>query len=57
MRKEIKLVFFATDRTYKVITVRNSTDYNPGEILSKAEVDDLCDHTNWEVVILSNRKS
>lgn len=37
---------------YKVITVKNSTVYNPGQVLCKSEVDDLCNNSNWDVTIV-----
>lgn len=40
---------------YKVITVKNSTAYHPGQILCKNEVDDLCHNNNWDVTIVGYR--
>lgn len=39
-------------KDYKVISVRNSTRYAPGQILTMAEVSDLCEDASWDVVIL-----
>ena len=36
---------------YGVASVKNSTDYSPGQVLSKQEVTDLCEVTSWEVTI------
>lgn len=40
---------------YRVITVKNSTVYRPGEVLCKNEVDDLCRNNNWDVTIVGYR--
>lgn len=37
---------------YKVVLVKNSTAYHPGQILVKAEVDDLCNNPRWDVTIM-----
>lgn len=37
---------------YKVVTVKNSTAYNPGQILDKEIVNDLCARTTWDVTIV-----
>jgi hypothetical protein len=36
---------------YGVATVSNSTEYRPGQFLSKAEVKDLCELGAWEVTV------
>ena len=38
--------------SYKVLVVRNSTTYHPGEILSAAIVYDLCKDSTWDVTIV-----
>jgi hypothetical protein len=38
---------------YKVLVVKNSTTYNPGDMLQKAEVDNLCHSTSWDVTIVT----
>jgi hypothetical protein len=67
MTKSIKLVYFkapitseqdATKDTYRVIMVKNSIDYVPGEILDKDEVNDLCEaRSGWEVTIVGANKA
>jgi hypothetical protein len=42
---------------YKVLTVKNSTIYNPGDELCKREVDDLCGNARWDVTIVSLNES
>lgn len=37
---------------YKVISVKNSTAYHPGQILREPEVDDLCRNNAWDVTIV-----
>lgn len=37
---------------YKVLIVKNSTVYKPGEILCKAEVDDLCQNGRWDITVI-----
>lgn len=38
---------------YKVIAVKNSTDYHPNiDFLTRAEVDNLCHNPRWEVNIV-----
>lgn len=38
---------------YKVLVVKNSTRYHPGEILAKPEVEELCGNATWDVTIVS----
>lgn len=40
-------------KDYKVLVVKNSTEYHPGQILQKIEVSDLCAATHWDVTIVS----
>ncbi len=35
---------------YKIVKIFNSTFYNPGQIVSKADIDEMIDH-NWTVEI------
>jgi hypothetical protein len=42
----------ATDK-YKVLTVKNSVAFNPGDVLCRAEVDDLCIDRRWDVTVVS----
>jgi hypothetical protein len=50
--KQIKLGFQRATSDYVVISVKNSTAYNPGTTLCRAEVDDLIQHGRWEVVVV-----
>jgi len=40
---------------YRVESVTNSTTYNPGQFLCKAEVADLCDVSTFEVTVAQKR--
>lgn len=40
------------DAGYTVITVKNSTEYDPGTTLIRSEVDRLCTNTKWDVTIV-----
>jgi hypothetical protein len=40
-------------KSYKVLVVKNSTDYSPGQVLTHEEVDDLCRISTWDVTIVS----
>lgn len=40
-------------KKYKVLTVKNSTDYSPGDVLSRTQVDDLSRNARWDVTIVS----
>jgi hypothetical protein len=58
-QKTMKIVFKPEGDValYEVIVVKNSTSYSPGEVLAKAEVDDLCRNGAWDVTIVgSNRE-
>jgi hypothetical protein len=46
----IKLGYY--DGRYTVISVKNSTRYVPGQVLSQEIVDGLCQDKYWEVVIV-----
>lgn len=37
------------DPLYQVVSVNNSTEYAPGQYLSKREVDELCSASRWTV--------
>lgn len=39
-------------KDYRVISVRNSVRYAPGQILEKAEVADLCEDASWDIIVL-----
>lgn len=49
--RTLKLVY--AGGAYRVITIKNSTEYDPGQTLSRSEVDALCKST-WEVVIVGS---
>jgi hypothetical protein len=42
-------------RDYKVAAITNTTKYKPGEWLSPAAVQALCDLPGWTVVITDNQ--
>lgn len=59
--KSIKLAYGVRQQigdvlAYKVITVKNSTVFSPGQVLCKAEVDDLCDGPRFDVTIVGLRE-
>jgi hypothetical protein len=37
---------------YKVVTIKNSTMYHPGQALFKSEVDGLCRNNKWDVTVV-----
>ncbi len=37
---------------YKVLVVRNSVVYHPGDILCRAEVKELCDNPSWDITVV-----
>lgn len=43
------------DYRWKVEKVGNSVDVTPGDLLSKAQVEDLCAARDWTVVIVANK--
>jgi hypothetical protein len=55
MSKQIKIGYYEDSfrkATYKVISVKNTTDHLPGEILSKQAVEELCASNRWDVTIV-----
>lgn len=48
--KQIKIGYHQA--CYTVISVKNTTEHLPGEILPKREVDDLCISHAWDVTIV-----
>lgn len=38
---------------YKVLVVKNTTWYHPGEILDRDKVETLCNSSDWDVTIVS----
>jgi hypothetical protein len=49
--KSIKIGFgdFGEGRRHVVISVKNSTEYDPGQILDEETVRWLCESTRWDV--------
>jgi len=43
-------------RPYKVVRVEHTTEYNPGDFLSKKEVDDLNCSSRWSVAIVAAKR-
>lgn len=41
---------------YKVLIVKNSVTYKPGEILCKAEVEDLCRNSAWDITVIAYKE-
>lgn len=39
-------------KDYKVVTVKNSTEFAPGAILNKRTVDEMCAAKHWDVTIV-----
>ena len=37
---------------YKVLVIKNSVDYAPGQILTRTEVDELCKNGSWDVTVV-----
>lgn len=52
--KQIKIGYrnSACGSSYTVISVKNTTDHLPGEVLPKREVDALCISPQWDVIIV-----
>lgn len=44
-------------KTYRVITVKNSVDYDPGMELCRDEVSDLCRNAAWDVTIVGHKEA
>jgi hypothetical protein len=44
------------DKAYRVEQVTDSTEYSPRELLSKLEVDELCNCNRWKVTIVSSKE-
>lgn len=38
-----------TRRTHRVISVKNSMDYDPGQELTDAEMREICESNQWDV--------
>jgi hypothetical protein len=41
-------------RVWRVIKATDTTEFNPGEILLKAKVDELCSAREWKVTIAAS---
>ena len=39
-------------KKYRVVKVQNSTEYNPADMLSKKQVDELCAARDWTVNVI-----
>lgn len=53
--KTLKVAFRGVadgSKKYEVITAKNTTTYDPGEILRQGELSELCNNPSWDVVIL-----
>jgi len=53
-KRQLKLVYLSDDslEPYKVILVKNSIEYVPGDLLTEKEVDYLCGDYRWDVTIV-----
>lgn len=40
------------DGAYKVLQLKNSTKYVPGQFIPKADVDAMCEAEDWDVTIV-----
>lgn len=45
------------DRMFRCESIKNSTEYLPGQNYSKREVDSLCVSRSWDVTIVDATKS
>jgi len=54
--KTIKVAHFPQFREYVVQQITDSTDYNPGQSLTKNEVDALCNNGAWKVTIVAGKR-
>jgi hypothetical protein len=59
--KAIKLAYFeeyslgkVQRRVHVVISVKNSTEFNPGQEMTVREVTELCDNPTWDVTRIPN---
>jgi hypothetical protein len=43
-------------REYRVLVVKNSTAYTPGQEISRHEVDRLCVDRQWDVTIVPHKE-
>lgn len=57
--RTIKVAYFYPNRgdpevrgMYNVTLVENSTEYSPGQQLTKDQVNALCDDPSWNVIII-----
>ena len=59
--KKIKIAFepateyaegVSTPDTFRVVFVKNSTEYMPGQTLTRGEVDALCNKSTWDVTLV-----
>lgn len=40
-----------SEKRYRVVSCKNSTDHQPGQYLTPKQVDAMCVDRNWEVTI------
>ena len=43
-------------KVYRVVTIKNSVVYHPGQELCKAEVEGLCDNAAWDITVVGSRE-
>lgn len=43
-------------KNYRVVRAQHTTEFNPGDFLSKAEVDELHDSKHWDVSTVAAEK-
>jgi len=53
IRRQIKVAHDRANDKYKILTVKNSIAFNPGDALTRAEVNGLCSDFNWDVIVVS----
>lgn len=46
----------APARTYKVVRIKNSIEFNVGQYLLPSEVEELCDAKGWDVSVTAADK-
>lgn len=44
-------------RVWRVIKVTDSIEFNPRQILTKAQVDELCSSSHWKVIIQTPKEN
>jgi hypothetical protein len=46
----------APDRKYRVVRSQHTTEFNPGEYLTKEQVDELNLSNRWDITVVSKEK-